>query len=623
MSFVESNLKKQKFNLNYESGKKLAIFYDNKLKSLDNRVAVMRLISTIAFLAIVVGVFDKDKAVINIILIIAFLIFCIVTSWIHKNIQASQKKWSAIQTSYLLSQARLERNFKLISENNSPWHQEVIKVPNGHVYAHDLDIHSQLFTLLDTCTTKEGSVNLFNLLMTAGVSPESIEKINERTIKASALGKESTLIRRMEVIKLSTPNIQKNEQQNNKKMPEISKNKSLFYTFFTLISILMWAAILIPSIKKYLDSGMTESLIQGLLTYGLFLGISIYLFQPVTEIANKILLSSKKIELITKNLKNKEDLFKTLEFSFLSNISFKKIQQLNFLLNLLDLRGNIIFWITIHLFLPFDALLCFFLEKRIRNMQAEIETWEKELYLFDLLCSFARFKIENPESKFISLAERLSVDNNNIVVENIGHPILPLKNRITNSIYISNQSPLILLTGSNMSGKSTFLRTLGINILLSNMGAPIFASKLNIVPSRILCAIRIDDSLTEGTSYFYAEVKRLKYILDSLTDNNKAPGFFLIDEIFRGTNNKERYIGSLNIILSLFDRKSFGLISTHDLALAEIEKTDRRLVNMHFKEHIEDNKLAFDYKLKTGPCPTTNALFIMQQEGLPIHLGEK
>ncbi|WGL59661.1 hypothetical protein QEJ31_14105 [Pigmentibacter sp. JX0631] len=621
MSFVESGRKKQEYNQNYESGKKLAIFYDNRLKSLDNKVAIFRLISTIAFLAIIVGIFDKDKVVFNIFLILSFLIFCIVTSWIHKKIQSNQKKWNAIQISYLLSQARKERNFKVIDNYVSPWHKEVIKVPNGHIYAHDLDIHTQLFKLLDTCTTKEGSTNLFNLLMLAGIAPEAIEKINERTIKATALVNDPTLIRRLEVIKLSISSIPKSEDLDNKKIPEISKNKSLFYSIFTIISILMWAAILIPSLMKYLNSGNSDPLIQGLLTYGLFLGISIYLFQPVTEIANKILISSKKIEVITENLKNKNQLFKTLEFSFLSTISLKKIKHLNFLLSLLDLRGNVIFWITIHLLLPFDALLCFFLEKRIRNMQAEIEKWEKELHLFDLLCAFARFKIENSESKFITLAERLSIEKNSVIIEDIGHPFIPEINRITNTITISEQSPLILLTGSNMAGKSTFLRTLGVNILLSNMGAPVFAKKLGIKPSRILCAIRIDDSLIEGTSYFYAEVKRLKFILDSLAENNAVPGFFLIDEIFRGTNNKERYIGSLNIILNLFNKQSFGLISTHDLALAEIQKTDQRLVNMHFKEHIENNKLAFDYKLKQGPCPTTNALFIMQQEGLPIDLN--
>ena len=103
-----------------------------------------------------------------------------------------------------------------------------------------------------------------------------------------------------------------------------------------------------------------------------------------------------------------------------------------------------------------------------------------------------------------------------------------------------------------------------------------------------------------------------------INKNKIEPSIFLIDEIFRGTNNKERYIGSLNIIHSLFNKNSFGIISTHDLALADINQSDTRLRNMHFREHIENNKLIFDYLIKEGPCPTTNALFIMKQEGLPI-----
>jgi len=180
---------------------------------------------------------------------------------------------------------------------------------------------------------------------------------------------------------------------------------------------------------------------------------------------------------------------------------------------------------------------------------------------------------------------------------------------------------MVLLTGSNMSGKSTFLRTLGVNIVLANMGAPVFAKRL-VVPHNLelFCAIRIDDSLSDATSYFYAEVKRLKVIVDSLKDRdlNKRPVLFLVDEIFRGTNNKERFIGSWHLLKSFLKQGAFGVVSTHDLALAELEKNDSRLVNMHFKEDIVAQELEFNYTLRHGPSPTTNALFIMRKEGLPI-----
>lgn len=625
MNFSNMELKKQNMTHKYESGKRLATFYDNKLKLLDNRIAILRLISTITLLAVIFSLFDKNQILLNSFFILSFLIFCLVTSWLHNTIQTKQKKWNEISSSYNLNIARIERNFSLLNEYKSPWHESIIKVPEGHIYSHDLDIHSHLFKLLDTCTTKEGTQKLFHLLMTGGISPESLETINNRTVKAKSLVREPILLRRMETLKLSESSIEKIEKSpaNKEEEFQFTTKKSIFYILFTVLNLFTWTILLIPAILKYLQLGLTEPLIQGLLTYGLFLILGIYIFSPITKSAEKIAYSSKKIELIIKTLKNNSRINETLNLSFLSTASLKKIKNLNILLSLLDLRGNIIFWITMHLFFPFDAVLCLLLERKMKNLNNEMNNWEQELHQFDLLCAFARFKIENPKSHFLTFSERSSVDNKIIAIENIGHPHLSDKDRVTNSIKLSLNSPVVLLTGSNMAGKSTFLRTLGTNLLLANIGAPIIADTFQMAPSRILCAIRIDDSLAEGTSYFYAEVKRLKFILEALNNTQQStPGFFLIDEIFRGTNNKERYIGSFNIILDLFTKNSFGFISTHDLALAEIEKTDHRLVNMHFKEHIEENKLAFDYKLKDGPCPTTNALFIMRQEGLPVPATE-
>lgn len=620
MDFSDKSATKQSFSRKFETGKKLAIKHDNHLKILDNRVALGRLILTIALLATLVSFFDKNQPLVNSIFVFMFLLFCLLSSWYHKQLQNKQKKWSAIVTSYDLSIARIKRQFDLIAKQYSPWHEQNIKVPTGHIYAHDLDIHTHLYALLDTCTTKEGSLKLFQLLLTAGIQPEPLAIVTERSDKAQVISKETTLLRRMEVVKLTENPFQKKEDDvisEKKEQQNFSKN-SLFYFMFAIMSIIIWAVILIPALNKYFNQGNTEPLIQGLLTYGLFLILGIYIFSPITKAAEKIAKSSKNIQIISESLRKSNKINNKLDLAFLCNDSLRKIKQLNFLLSLLDLRGNIIFWITMHLFFPFDAILCLLVERKIKKLDKDIIKWENELHYFDLICAFARFKIENPKSRFLSSDERSMPTDQNIVIENIGHPHIPEEKRITNSIKLFFNSPVVLLTGSNMAGKSTFLRTLGTNLLLANMGAPIIADKFRIKPSRILCAIRIDDSLADGTSYFYAEVKRLKIILDALNETNTIPGFFLIDEIFRGTNNKERYIGSYNIILDLFNKKSYGFISTHDLALAEIEKSDNRLVNMHFKEHIAEDKLAFDFKLKDGPCPSTNALYIMRREGLPV-----
>ncbi|BFU90560.1 MAG: putative DNA mismatch repair protein, MutS family [Nitrospira sp.] len=200
----------------------------------------------------------------------------------------------------------------------------------------------------------------------------------------------------------------------------------------------------------------------------------------------------------------------------------------------------------------------------------------------------------------------------------LGHPLLSAKTRVANDVHLTELGSIHLITGSNMSGKSTFLRTIGINLCLAQAGAPVCAHSFEWTWSRLACCIRVDDSLDAGLSFFYAEVKRLKTILDATNDITAPPVLFLIDEIFKGTNNRERLIGSRAYITELSQGNGFGLVSTHDLELAELEPAVPRLINAHFQETVSAGALEFDYRLRPGPCPTTNALRIMELEGLPI-----
>ncbi|MGC4096489.1 MAG: hypothetical protein QM706_05180 [Nitrospira sp.] len=202
--------------------------------------------------------------------------------------------------------------------------------------------------------------------------------------------------------------------------------------------------------------------------------------------------------------------------------------------------------------------------------------------------------------------------------DRLGHPLLSAKTRIANDVHLKGLGSIYLLTGSNMSGKSTFLRTIGINLCLAQAGGPVCASRFDWTWTRLACCIRVDDSLDAGLSFFYAEVKRLKTILDATQNLASPPVLFLIDEIFKGTNNRERLIGSRAYITALAQGHGFGLVSTHDLELADLESVVPGLVNAHFQETVSAGALRFDYQLKPGPCPTTNALRIMELEGLPI-----
>lgn len=206
---------------------------------------------------------------------------------------------------------------------------------------------------------------------------------------------------------------------------------------------------------------------------------------------------------------------------------------------------------------------------------------------------------------------------------NLGHPLLHDTERVVNDISLRGLGQVLLVTGSNMSGKSTFLRTLGMNLCLAQAGAPVCASQFEWTWLRVVCCIRVDDSLDAGLSFFYAEVKRLKALLDAAMDRSQPPVLFLIDEIFKGTNNRERLIGSRSFITALAKSHGFGLVTTHDLELTDLEHRVPGLTNAHFQETVAAGALQFDYKLRPGPCPTTNALRIMELEGLPVSESNK
>ena len=205
----------------------------------------------------------------------------------------------------------------------------------------------------------------------------------------------------------------------------------------------------------------------------------------------------------------------------------------------------------------------------------------------------------------------------------LGHPLIPADEKVCNDFSLMQQGTLVIITGSNMAGKSSFLRTLGVNLALAYAGGPVNADHLETGLFRLFSTIRVSDSVTDGFSYFYAEVRRLKALLDALEAEHPYPLFFLIDEIFKGTNNRERLIGSRAYIRALVGRNGMGLISTHDLELVQLADEIPQVRNAHFREEVVDGRMVFDYRLRPGPCPTTNALKIMQLEGLPVEMMQE
>ncbi|WP_413288179.1 MutS family DNA mismatch repair protein [Bdellovibrio sp. HCB337] len=287
-------------------------------------------------------------------------------------------------------------------------------------------------------------------------------------------------------------------------------------------------------------------------------------------------------------------------------------KKLDFILGFVGTQTNPILRLFVNVLSPWTLTSVFFLEKARRKMAEEFPASLEELAELEVWGSLLIF------DKYQTQMYPEFANTGSLQCSQVFHPLLERSRAVANDFSFPTGKTLGLLTGSNMSGKSTFLRTLGINQVLANMGAPVFADKFLTVPARIETCIEVSDSLRDGYSYFYAEVRRLKDILQ--TAATKTPVLFLIDEIFRGTNNRERQIGSKAVIRALAQEKTaLGFISTHDLELTSLEEDHPSLMNLHFREDIDTNgKMVFYYHLKHGPCPTTNALRIMEAEGIKI-----
>lgn len=280
-----------------------------------------------------------------------------------------------------------------------------------------------------------------------------------------------------------------------------------------------------------------------------------------------------------------------------------------------SIQRNPIFWMALNVVLPFDLYVAYGLQQVKAGLKRYSAGWLEAFFELEALCSLANLAYLNPDYTFPT------VKNTSEVIfrgQQLGHPLILHTASIKNDFAFTGAGETVIITGSNMAGKSSFLRTLGLNLCLAYAGGVVNATSLEVSLFRLFTCIRVSDSVTDGISYFYAEVKRLKALLDALRTDHPYPLFFLIDEIFRGTNNRERLIGSRAYIKALAGHEGIGAISTHDLELVKLAEEIPQVVNVHFREQVVDGQMIFDYRLRPGPCPTTNALKIMALEGLPV-----
>lgn len=291
----------------------------------------------------------------------------------------------------------------------------------------------------------------------------------------------------------------------------------------------------------------------------------------------------------------------------------KAINKIFLTIEILNLRSNPFVWFFLICFAPLDYLLSIRVDKFRLAIRKDFPIWLKTWHELEAYSSLAEFAYLNPDYHLPELTESSKL----LVTKKLGHPLIKQNSKVSNDFDISESTMTNIITGSNMSGKSTFLRSVGINILLAYAGSVVDAEKFVLSNINLFTCIKVSDSVVDGISYFYAEVKRLREIIQDVK-TSEGNSLVLIDEIYKGTNNIERIIGSKALIKYFSNENVYNIVSTHDLELVKIAEEIAKVKNYHFRELVADNKMSFDYKLMDGPCPTTNALKIMKLEGLPV-----
>lgn len=494
-----------------------------------------------------------------------------------------------------------------------------IKVESDHLYAWDLDLFGtqSLFQLLCTARTLSGIQTLSDWLL----HPTSNATIRERQSAISELRERVTLREELATLE-SIPRDQKNvSDQESREIDFVlnwaEQNSAGLTSYAAAIGVVL-SILTIGSLISWFQFGTGAGwFIIAIFAQSAFASVFRKKIkkslQGLERAGNELKLLSGILALI-----EKENFESTLLQSWKSNVSgegelpSRRIAKLNRLIEFYDWARNPYFAIFAGLLL-WRTQIGFAVEKWRSLNGGLVRKWIVAIGEIEALLSLSCYSYEHPEDPFPEISEEGPV----LKAEGIGHPLIPRNRCVRNNFSLGDTPSVVILSGSNMSGKSTFLRTVGINVVLALAGAPVRAGSMSVSQVALGVSIRIQDSVQGGYSKFYAEITRIKQIMDLA--KGTMPVLYLLDEILHGTNSADRLIGSEAIVRGLQKQNAIGIITTHDLALSKIvDDLAPAATNMHFEDHIENGKIAFDYKLKSGVIQKSNAIALMRSVGLDV-----
>ena len=482
----------------------------------------------------------------------------------------------------------------------------------SHVYARDLDLfgRASVFEYLSTARTRSGEDTLARWLTEPGALP-----LDEILARQAAVRNLAGRLKFRE--ELATVGETVRSEVHPEALAAWGERGPVFTSRLTQVTTTMLAVVWIVGVAWWIVSG---SPVPALMISVLNFAFAHWLHPKLDLAAEAIEKAADDLRLISKVLMivERETFTAPLLVDMQSRLKRNGEQPSRAIRRLAGLSETIqsrhsLFARPLDLVTFWSAQLVFMAERWQRDFGPLLRVWLAVVGELEALTSLATFAYEHPEYAFPEFVREAPW----FEAEGIAHPLLSAATTVENDLTLATGRQLMILSGPNMAGKSTFIRSLGVNAVLAQCGAPVRARRLRMSPLRVAASICILDSLSGGTSRFYAEIQRVKVIADLA--EGPLSVLFLLDELLSGTNSHDRFVGTEFVLQMLLERKAIGIVSTHDLALTRIpDSMEGRAFNAHFEDKLEDGELIFDYKLKPGIVQTSNALKLMRSIGFGV-----
>ena len=584
--------------------KKLVHFYteekqrlETELKETKNKLANLSILRLIVFVLTSAGIyflFDTLR-IVGVIGAVGVIVFGIL---LIKYLDAKESKKLLI-TKIKINETEirvLEGNFSFLKTGEE-------FIDPTHVYSNDIDLFGRgsFFQYINRTSTQQGAKELAktiteNHILSIDKKQEVLKELSQKVAWRQHFSALASLV----TTRYSTKEILDFIQNYSTVFSTIVSKLPIVFSLVSIVLIALVSFAIIPF---------------SILILWVFIGLGItaLFFKKTQEIyvrADKAKATFKQYYLLLQEIENRK--FSSAKLQEKQQIiQSEKLQasvifkQFSKILDAFDQRNNLLIAFVGNAFFLWDLRNAVKVEIWITNYKHTVKKWFEVIAFFDAQNSLANFQYNHPEYTFPKVQKQDAI----IKAVGLGHPLLNSEKRIDNDFKIYDQE-FFIVTGANMAGKSTFLRTVSLSIVMANVGLPVCAKSYIYSPVKLITSMRTSDSLADDESYFYSELKRLKFIVDTI---DKDDYFIILDEILKGTNSKDKAIGSKKFIEKLVSSKSTGIIATHDVSLCELATDFSEIKNYYFDAEISNDELYFDYLFKKGVCKNMNASFLLKK----------